>query len=251
MKKHKKGTSGFTLIELLIVIGLLGALVALVLPALTGSREEALASVDDYNQAGTLRTLTQYVNLYGVLPSDMHTGLNADATFTTAADLMDLPPEAVDNYLRPGSAVQLTALQAQSLVDGGMAGMAYGDGLNVLDTEADRWVARVTNDWEQEDGEPFTFRGRTLEDLDVEGGSADGILVALFVTPTIDWESGHGSDADWSGGNMKLDIKLEGKCPIVVDEEFIYFNAFVKAFDDGSPAEFIGTACPEHGILNP
>ena len=93
MKQYKKGKSGFTLIELLIVIGLLGALVALVLPALTGSREEALAAVDDYNQTGTLRTPTLYVNLYGVLPSDMHTRLDAHANFTTHDDLMDVPPE--------------------------------------------------------------------------------------------------------------------------------------------------------------
>ncbi|MFW5864150.1 MAG: type II secretion system protein, partial [bacterium] len=53
--KRKNRKSGFTLIEMLVVIGLLGALTALVLPSLTANREEALGDVCDYNQAGTVR----------------------------------------------------------------------------------------------------------------------------------------------------------------------------------------------------
>ncbi|NMA45119.1 MAG: type II secretion system protein GspG, partial [Lentisphaerae bacterium] len=52
--------SQFTLIELLIVIGLLGALTALILPSLMADREEALGDVCDYNQAGTVRVLKQF-----------------------------------------------------------------------------------------------------------------------------------------------------------------------------------------------
>jgi prepilin-type N-terminal cleavage/methylation domain-containing protein len=57
--KTVKTKGGFTLIELLIVIGLLGALTALILPRLAADHEEAMGDVCDYNQAGTVRVLTQ------------------------------------------------------------------------------------------------------------------------------------------------------------------------------------------------
>ena len=53
------------IVFLLIVIGLLGALVALILPKLTADREEAMGDVCDYNQAGTVRVLSQYADMFG------------------------------------------------------------------------------------------------------------------------------------------------------------------------------------------
>lgn len=253
--KQSKNKQGFTLIELLIVIGLLGALISLVLPSLTGSRETALLDVCDYNQAGTARTLVQYANLYGQLPDAMHTGLVDETSADDDGDnLMDMPEDAVDNF--SNSTIALTAGTAASLIAGGLDNLAYDEGFNLVPVAAGLFVAVVDSDWENDEGEEFTFRGRSLEDLGVVDGSGDapgpdGILIPLFITPTIDWTTGYGSDADWSGGNMQLAIALEGSCPIPVDAEFRYYIAYVMAFEDGSAARLIGTSCPEHGVLNP
>lgn len=241
--KTTKTKGGFTLIELLIVIGLLGALTALILPRLAGERDTALLDVCDYNQAGTARTLAQYAQLYGVLPDAMHTGLE------TGGDLMGMPEAAVANFT--ASTVPLTQEQANSLIAGGLVNLAYDGGYNPVPVAAGLDVCAVTATWVDDAGGPFTFRGRTLDDLGITGTGADGILIAMFITPTIDWESGYGSTADWSHGNMQLAIDLEGSCPIPLNAEFRYYIAYVKAFNDGSPARLIGTSCPEHGILNP
>ena len=81
----KTPNRGFTLIELLIVIGLLGALTALVLPSLTADREEALGSICDYNQAGTVRTLRQFASMMGHYPNQFHTGLYTETATTKGA----------------------------------------------------------------------------------------------------------------------------------------------------------------------
>jgi prepilin-type N-terminal cleavage/methylation domain-containing protein len=251
----KMNKQGFTLIELLIVIGLLGALISLVLPSLTGSRETALLDVCDYNQAGTARTLVQYVNLYGQLPDAMHTALVDESTADVAgANYLGLPEASEANF--HDSTIALTANQAASLIAGGLVNLAYDEGYNPVPTAAGMFVAVVEDDWVDDAGDPYGFRARNLTDLGVVDGSGDapgpeGILIPLFITPTMNWASGHGSDEDWSGGNMQLAIDLEGSCPIPVDADFRYYIAYVKAFEDGSPARLIGTSCPEHGILNP
>lgn len=257
-KRNRAKRHGFTLIELLIVIGLLGALTALILPSLSASREDALLDVCDYNQAGTVRTLVQYANLYGVLPDQMHTGLGANDA-VARANLMDMPTlndagneEALaENFLRVGSSHQLTANQAASLIAGGIANLAY-DAYTIVPTAADVYVAVVTADWEDDGGAGYTFKGRSLEQLGVTGAGADGVLIPLFIAPTMDWESGYGSVNDWAAkADVQIKVDLEGACPIPADSEFRYYVAYVKAFDDGSAAKLIGTSCPENGIMNP
>lgn len=259
-KKNLKKQGGFTLIELLIVIGLLGALSVLILPSLAADREEALLSVCDYNQAGTARVLGQYVQFYGVLPSQMHTGLVADDTVAWA-NLMSMPSlgdaagdeEALaENFLRAGSAHTLTADQAASLIAGGLTQIAY-DAYELVTPAATVNVAIVTADWEDDGGDAYTFRGRSLADLGVDQTSSpDGVLIPFFIAPTVDWESGFGSANDWAASaDLRLKVDLEGACPIPVDSEFTYYVAYVKAFNNGDPAILLGTTCPECGILNP
>ncbi len=115
------------------------------------------------------------------------------------------------NFLRTGSAYTLTGDQAASLVAGGLEDLAY-DSYTLVPTAAGIHVA-IVNDL---------------------------------------WESGFGSANDWAANaDVRLKIDLESSCPIPVDSDFTYYVAFVKAFNDGSPAILIGTACPEDGILNP
>jgi hypothetical protein len=133
-----------------------------------------------------------------------------------------------------------------------LANLAY-DAYTLVPTAADVNVSIVDGDWEDDGGAAYTFRGRTLEQLGVTGGSADGVLIALFIAPTMDWESGYGSVNDWAAkADVQLKVDLEGACPIPTDSEFRYYVAYVKAFNDGTtPARLIGTSCPENGIMNP
>ncbi len=257
MKKMMKA-GGFTLIELLIVISLLAALVGLILPRMSADRSAALDMVCDYNQAGTARALSQYAQYYGVLPSGMHAGLAANDEVEDVDGLMPMPetdPVAVTaaNFLRDGSVVQLTENQAASLVAGGLTTLAHGEGYNVAATVADMWVGRVTADWEDDEGEPMTFRGRSVAQAEAanNGFGGEGIIIPLFITPTIDWESGYANlNSIAAVADVEFAVDLEGRCP-VPEDAFNYYIAFVKAFNDGSAARLIGTACPECGLLNP
>ncbi len=259
-KKNLKKQGGFTLIELLIVIGLLGALSVLILPSLSASREDALLDVCDYNQAGTARLLGQYVQFYGVLPSRLHTGLLADAA-VDRANLMDMPTlgenpggevALAENFLRDGSAHTLTEDQATSLMEGGLADIAY-DAYTLVAPAADVNVAIVTADWEDDGGAEYTFKGRSLADLGVDQNSSpDGVLIPFLIAPTVDWESGYGSVNDWAASaDVQLKVDLEGACPIPANSDFTYYVAYVKAFNNGDPAILLGTSCPENGLLNP
>jgi len=269
MKKQMKNKGGFTLIELLIVIGLMGALTALILPTLTANREEALGDVCDYNQAGTVRTLRQYENMVGRYPSGMHNGLQSASGTPEAME--GLPSVQEDHMITDISDTLLTlsANQAQSLAAAGIDSVAYSNGYNTVAVEADVVVAQAahadgSSAWLDDGGVEMTFDGVLISDWadgsdgpgwNQEGGA--GPVVCLWLTPTIDWESGSGDNNDWSKGNVALAIDMEGKCPIPTEAasgdevSFAYYMAYFKVFDDGSPARLIGSTCPEDGVLNP
>lgn len=61
----KKGQAGFTLIEMLVVIAIIAALAALVIPMIGGVREKASASADIGNQAGLARQILTFAELNG------------------------------------------------------------------------------------------------------------------------------------------------------------------------------------------
>jgi prepilin-type N-terminal cleavage/methylation domain-containing protein len=244
-KKNVKN-SGFTLIELLIVIGLLAALAAVLLPLLGGDRDKALANIDKYNKAGTLRTLRQYEAVTGgKLPNGMHTGL----TDTTGSTLMEVPERFRTNAA--GSVEALTADDIDALNSAGITKLAYGKGdktatdsatiLGYEDLVVGDNVIVATSAWQDEDGNTLTFNGKTIADLNGEGYLK---IINLFVTPTADWNA---SGKGWvEGFNVKMDIP--GTCPIP-DEAFSYYTAFigimpkdtayysVSSSGDGTPPE--------------
>jgi prepilin-type N-terminal cleavage/methylation domain-containing protein len=226
--------AGFTLIELLIVIGLLAALAAVLLPSLMGSKEEALAGLDKYNAAGTLRTLRQYEAITGLLPNGLHTGLNEDADAlmpgVTAAYAVN-----ANGGGALGSVTTLTGDEVKALANVGITHFAYGTGDPSGSTRAETLgyqpittatkVVTMNADWEGEDG-PITFNGYGYDALVAEGYTK---IINLFITPTADWSAtGNG----WAKG-FKVGMDIPGTCP-VVENEFSYYTAFIGIKAEGS-----------------
>lgn len=272
MKKMTTNSrGGFTLIELLIVIGLLGALTALILPRLTADREEAMGDVCDYNQAGTVRVIKQYRQMMGRYPADMHNGLQG--TDATAVAMEGLPDAQEDHMVTAIATTRLalSAAQATSLTAAGITSICSDSGLNSTAVAADVTVAQAcaadgTNPW-LDDSDPrveMTFDGIPISEwADATGGPSwnrdggAGPVVCFWITPTTDWSKGSGDNTDWTKGAVEYGIDMEGQCPIPTSAasgdavEFAYYMAFFKVFDGGAKARMIGSTCPECGVLNP
>jgi hypothetical protein len=269
--------SQFTLIELLIVIGLLGALTALILPSLIANREDALGDVCDYNQAGTVRVLKQFKQVFGHYPTGMHTGLQSNAA--TPLAMGGLPSAQEDHMGNPNATTpvtcpsvhQLTLNQANSLIAAGIESVCYNVGYESEDIAEDLYVVRANNGaaW-LDDSDPaveMTFDGFSITEWEAgavtpswDKKEGAGQVIVLWIAPTIDWEY-HNPDLnknnDWTKGAVTMAIDLEGKCPIPAedvdggDPDFAYYMAYFKVYNNGAAARLIGTTCPECGILNP
>jgi prepilin-type N-terminal cleavage/methylation domain-containing protein len=267
-KKAKKSQRGFTLIELLIVIGLLGALTALILPKLSASRTEAIVDVCHYNKAGTARALMQYANVFGRYPSDLHNGLQGTDASALAMEGHASPQTArmVTNINTTRHA--LTADQAVSLAASGITSISSGTGFNSTPVAADVNVAVAasadgSNPWAGGGKPEITFDGVLVSDWAAGTGGAGwnqgkaGPVVVLWIAPTVNWSAGSGDNNDWTKGSVELGVSLEGQCPVPTksttggDPSFKYYMAYFKVFSDGSPARMIGLTCAGGGTLNP
>ena len=128
-------------------------------------------------------------------------------------------------------------------------------------------VISVQSTWVDDSDSAYTFDGipvhtsisgqKSWTDEDADG-TEEGDVIALWITPTLDWEASTEANKDWSGGNVQMEIALEGKCPIPAttietdgEVTFAYYVAFFKVYDDGSAAKLVGSTCPECGIMNP
>jgi prepilin-type N-terminal cleavage/methylation domain-containing protein len=279
-KSRRSRKSGFTLIEMLIVIGLLGALTALILPALSADRREALMDISDYNKAGTVRVLKQYKGITGQYPADMHSGLVAYASGATGNRMPGMQKSMAFNVsdgtgsppAKPASIQQLTQTMVDSLAAAGITSLCYDSGLNSRPLAAGDYVVMSCNtageQWLHKDFSPgvggsgnppkgkITFDGRTLDVwvTDMNGGTNNGVVVVCWVTPTTNWEAGSGDNNDWTKGNVEIGIDLPGQAPVPtedaeggLDVTFAYYNGhFLVDNDNGDgvqPAELIGVAC--------
>ena len=122
----RKGRGGFTLIELLIVIGLLAALAALVLPKLSADRKKALAGIDDYNEAGTARIEPLQTVAEGSLRGLAKALESVKPTLPTPSELMEasaVAPEVSVQCL-PGTSAPVTLVVDQPRT-GAVVGYAY------------------------------------------------------------------------------------------------------------------------------
>jgi prepilin-type N-terminal cleavage/methylation domain-containing protein len=226
--------SGFTLIELLIVIGLLAALAAVMLPNLMGDREKALQGIDAYNAAGTLRTLRQYQAVTGgQLPNGLHTGLQTSSGTALMAGLSS----TFSNNLETADIVQLTQIEVDALKNIGITKLAYGTGdpqghnedgvfgYTSLTTASN--VISITrhfdddesNLWSNNEGTPMTFNGKGFHYLGHEGYTQ---IIPLFVAPTAEWIP---KDSTWVKG-FEVGMDVPPRSPVLSDA-FPYFIAYI------------------------
>ncbi|MEM8549867.1 MAG: prepilin-type N-terminal cleavage/methylation domain-containing protein [Verrucomicrobiota bacterium] len=280
----KKSRRGFSLIELMIVIVIIGALTAIIIPQFDASESEAKDAGCDASNYGTIRQLASYRSINGVYPSRLHTGYETNAAApewmgnSTGSDASALAEITGANY-DLSTPVGLTAGQATSLIAAGLDRLSYGgfgEGVDfpALDGSVDdsAYVASVTGDWFEEHdtagagvaGTEVTINGLpvyayTAPDPQVDwdhstgtfntGVTADGIVIPLFVAPTADWDN---AVVDGASTESKIQMAQEGGCPwLEGGADFRYYIAFMKVYDNGDPAKLIGTACPECGSLNP
>jgi len=280
----------FSLIELLIVIAILGALVALILPSLESSEDDAKDTACDYNNYGTLRYVTMFESVNGVYPSGFHTGLEADidnantmaglAGFTCAnmignPDGFTLTATGDENEDNMWQAATTTAASAAgnivnealgantlaSLQKAGIMHLAYGNNTATA-IDATSHVIKVGDAAQLLEDQVNTDGLITLADgsnITINGRSipdyiaAGDVCVPLFVAPTIDWDHYYPEESITVGvRSSKIGIGLPGKCPHLKKEAFRYYICLFSVDNDGgTKAKLIGTLCPECGSLNP
>jgi prepilin-type N-terminal cleavage/methylation domain-containing protein len=228
--------SGFTLIELLIVIGLLAALAAVLLPTLMGDREKALQGIDKYNAAGSLRTLRQYEAVTGgKLPNAFHTGLvDTSSSETLMSGISSTLSANVDNA---GAVETLLSDEVAALSTIGITELAYGVGdpqghdeeeiFGVVDVAVNLPVITVNMKqptgnqyyWRDNDQKDLTFNGKGVHAFGHDGYSK---IIALFIAPTVEWDAG---DSTWVKG-FDVGMDVPPRSPVLSDE-FPYFIAYV------------------------
>jgi prepilin-type N-terminal cleavage/methylation domain-containing protein len=276
MKKAMK--QGFSLIELMIVVVIIGALTAIILPQFSMSETEAKDAGCDASNYGTLRQMVNFKSVNGVYPSRLHTGFEdataADTVAMGATDGSALADVTAYNLTNETVVATLNEGQADSLIAAGIDYLAAGGfGVNAVFTPVASGVAvrSINQDWYEgfhDDGSADTDTAITINglpiftyassdpQLDYEVGDAigdlddvNGIVVPLFAAPTADWDR---AVVDGASMESKVSVAQAGGCPwLEAGDEFRYYITFFKVFDNGDAAKLIGTACPECGSLNP
>ncbi|MFA6814753.1 MAG: type II secretion system protein [Lentisphaeria bacterium] len=281
-QKERMTRKNFSLIELLIVIGIMGALTAMILPHFSDSESAAKDTACDYNNAGTLRYVTMFEASNGVYPSGFHTGTDSEVAGVDVADGV-IDAMAVVTRENMKEKTEVLAIDSddgsygQSLQEAGIAQLAY-EKKAAEDIGTVTAVRAVSADWSDtmnadgsyksvvDGGAPLQLKGVVLSDWVAAGVAVDWStltddqkrcrkatesvfkIVPLFVATTVDWENAY----PYGGGSQesKISITEVGKCPWLDAGSFRYYICLFKVYEDGTAAKLIGTACPECGILD-
>ena len=267
----RRALAGFSLIELMIVVVILGALVAIIIPQFNQSESEAKDTGCDASNYGTLRQMVNFRSINGVYPSRLHTGFESDASsavgmgYGSGAEGGKLAPVTYSNLVGSSSWVTLDEKQAASLAQAGIVKLAYGgfgsgQDASFVSTTNGVHVATVTDSWLEDHDDlttKVTVNGVELKDYihsdpyDLTS-TEDGIVVPLIAAPTAEFDHYYLNGSTSAQYDSKVGIGQVGACPWVEKgAEFPFYVCFFKVHDDGTAAKLIGTACPECGSLNP
>ncbi len=277
----------FSLIELLIVIGIMGALAALILPAFSDSESAAKNTACAYNQAGTLRYLNMFHSSNGVYPAGFHTGgSNTDWNTSSSKDnSVNLTPIAAHNFSKASENLSLNEKKhADSLIEAGIVILSCGQNNNTefinLGKDRNITVKAITpgeinaSSWTNEldpvtgevktNGTPITFKGVSLGYI-AKIGDMDNIssLDEKYKQFRKDTESEFkivplyiSPAVDWTTyykdgpKQSKVSVAMTSKCPWGKEGQARYYIAFFKVYADGTPAKLLITGCPDCGILD-
>lgn len=275
----------FTLIELVIVIAILGALVALILPAFSTTEKDAKETSDAYNSRGVVRYVQMFQNANGYYPSGFHTGLTADGTPMGLSEAFgveeaehhhdDDDDDGDDDHhheegytLEEDAPVEIATLSdtdnakyISSLKAAGINYLTAGDVAEATATPLKNTSVTIpalqvkTDNNEVKD---LVFNGRQLqnwikpEQFEMGEHDANGMIVALFVTPNIDWEHVYSGGYHDHGNHGHFEVIENSRIALknapvssVSKADFRYYCCFFKLFKDGSAAKLVGVVSPE------
>jgi prepilin-type N-terminal cleavage/methylation domain-containing protein len=123
MRPHPRSNNGFTLVELLVVIGIVALLVAMLLPALNGARQRAMATqcLSNLRQLGQAMVMYSVENKGFVIPSYTMTGVTggADVPLEGWAPILDR-----DGYIKGKRQNDSSVFVCPAMLD--IEGMAGG-----------------------------------------------------------------------------------------------------------------------------
>ena len=252
-------TRRFSLIELLIVIAIIGALSALIIPAFSSSEQEAKSVSDNYNSRGILRYIHMFQNANSCYPSGFHTGLDSSGAALTTLPVKILHEGALESAF---SIVELSDVAGAKYISS-----LKGAGINYLSAdEVSSAVATPLKDSSttvkvlkvDPDELELVFNGRELAaylkpiQFEMDSHADNGIIVALFVTPNVDWETVYSGDYLAHGSHGHFEKRTASKIALkntpvsgVSDADFNYFIALFKLNNSGANAQLIGMVSPD------
>lgn len=265
MKKHAYVKKYFSLIELLIVIAIIGALSAMIIPAFSNSEKDSKESADAYNNRGILRYIHMFKDANGYYPSGFHTGLDTSNATLTALSEVILGEDGEDSAFSVSELTDVdSAKYITSLKEAGINYLSAGDvsEATVTPLKDSTSTVSVLKVDPTALGEELVFNGKKLsaylKPLQFEMGEHEdnGIIVALFVTPNIDWETvysgGYHQHEDHGHFESRTASKIALKnTPVanVSDADFKYFVCFFKLNNNGDAAQLIGITSPELTVV--
>ncbi len=265
MNLSKSAKAGFSLIELMIVVVILGALTAILIPQFSNVETDAKDTGCDASNYATLRQLNSFQSLNSVYPAGLHTGLG----LSTAEDLMGFGTAGAEKGAKIPSftainlgegkdkadkvsttQVKLTAEQAESLRAAGMINLAYGgfsqDAADPLKMEkvkvaADSgYVNSITGNWYEAWETDAT--GKATDKLDTASApiSINGIPLYAYQYANADDMTLDATAADTGWGD-KNGIVVPLFAAPTVDWEHYYIDGVPNASKVGVAQE---GACP-------
>jgi len=267
----------FTLIELIIVIAILSALTALILPAFSTTEKDAKETSDAYNSRGIVRYVQMFQNANGSYPSGFHTGLMTDGatpmplpeTFGVEdGELEDDGPMEIitvsDTAATPASGDTSAAdakLYITSLKTAGINYLTAGDVAEATATPLKNTsvtIPALQVKTDNDEVKDLLFNGRQLknwikpEQFEMGEHHENGIIVALFLTPNVDWETVYSGGYHQHEDHGHFEIREKSKIALkntpvstASKDDFRYYCCLFKLYKDGSPARLVGVVSPE------